>query len=112
MATAGGNAANATYRKLNAKLAKTLSAPVKHSKYPSDDFNDLLMQIDAKSRARALRLYKKGIRLGFDRATTDVVNGKLRFDGQQLFCPAKVNIRVNLTLHGTIAEKNFYIHGW
>jgi hypothetical protein len=98
---AGITVACRTYRKAVNKTAQALGIPPIHTGYPSYDFDDMLVAMDAKSRERALKLYRLGIRAGYDEATAAVANGKLWFDeGGDLVCPGKVTITRNVKFAG------------
>ncbi len=70
-------AASKTYRKVNKLLSKAVGVRVVHSKYPSDDFQNLLDQVDENMKTMALNWYERGIKRGISFATDCVLDGTI-----------------------------------
>jgi hypothetical protein len=93
-------ASSATYRKATNKLAKAIRISPKHSSYPSGDFEAVTGLIDQKSRGRALKWYKRGIRLGFIEACNALLDGRLEFKNGTLYCPNKFTVSRKMRFRG------------
>ncbi len=58
-------ASSATDRKATNILAEAIRVPVIHTTFPSEDFEAIAALIHKRSRKRALKWYRNGIRRGF-----------------------------------------------
>jgi hypothetical protein len=63
--------------------------------------------VDVKSRERALKWYRMGLRRGFAEATDAVVDGGLEYKARTrtLYCPKKVVISVGVAFRGVLREE-------
>jgi hypothetical protein len=100
----GATVGSKVYRKVVNKLAGALGVSPRHTRYPSVDFVDLVADVDPKSRDRALKMYKLGLRRGFDVATTAVVEGNLVYQADELMCPDTFTIRAGVKFKGQPRE--------
>jgi hypothetical protein len=93
-------ASSATYRKVVNKVSTALREPPNHSRYPSDDFEEVVELIDEKSKERAMQWYKRGIRRGFIEACDALLDGQLELKNGTLYCPSDVEISVRIKFRG------------
>ncbi|UXJ50876.1 hypothetical protein [Pseudomonas citronellolis] len=93
-------ASSATYRKAVNKITKVLREPANHSRYPSEDFEEVVDLIDEKSRDRAMQWYKRGLRRGFIEACDAMLDGQLKLKNNTLYCPSNVEISVRVKFRG------------
>ena len=100
MADAGVVVASKPYRKVVNKFAEALRVDPNHTQTPSEDFRDMLALMDQKSRERAVEWYRRGLRRGFDEATTAVAEGKIKFKDGTLVCPGKVVLTCKIRFRG------------
>ena len=98
-------ASSATYRKAVNKVAKVLKEQPNHSRYPSDDFEEMVELIDEKSRDRAIQWYKRGVRRGFIEACDAMLDGQLELKNNILYCLNNVEISVRVKFRGEKWEK-------
>lgn len=98
-------ASSATYRKVVNRVAKVLKEPPNHSRYPSEDFEEMVEMIDEKSRDRALQWYKRGVRRGFIEACDAMLDGQLELKNNTLYCPGNVQICVKVKFRGEEWER-------
>ncbi|KEZ69277.1 hypothetical protein AAY86_15090 [Pseudomonas amygdali pv. tabaci str. ATCC 11528] len=93
-------ASSATYRKAVNRVAEALREPPNHSRYPSEDFEEIVDLIDEKSRDRAIQWYERGVRRGFIEATNAMLDGQLELKNNTLYCPSNVEISVRVKFRG------------
>lgn len=89
----------------------------KHTKYPKDDFEELVELVDAHEltdpdavKRRMIRWYKRGIRRGYIRACDAIIDpkGELSLQGGNLYCDSEsVKIRVRIKIDGTWHKRTF-----
>jgi hypothetical protein len=96
----GVGVASKTYRRTVIRIAETLRVEPRHTDRPSEDLETMLEVMDEEARKRALRMYERGLRRGYDKATTDVAEGKLQFTKGQLTCPSDVVISAKIKFRG------------
>lgn len=75
-------------------LASALGKDVKHSRSPNADFELLLNEIPKKFQDKALKWYELGIRRGMKVATDMVADGRITFDGENVYAPSKISVAV------------------
>ena len=92
--------ASATYRKAVNKIADALRIDPQHTRYPSEDLDIHADQIDEKSKERALKMYRKGLRRGFINACDAILEGDLELKKNILYAPKKVTISVRIKFKG------------
>lgn len=91
---------SATYRKAVNRVAKALRVDPDHTRYPSEDLETIADLIDEKSKERALKWYRLGLRRGFIEACDAVLEGELELKESTLFCPQEVIISVRIRFKG------------
>jgi hypothetical protein len=96
----GIKAASATYRKATKQVSKKLKVDFKHSKYPSDDFKEIVGLIPKKIKEKALKWYKMGIRRGLMKATGMMLDGEIYRKGNTVYCPSRFDVRVKTRFSG------------
>jgi hypothetical protein len=94
------SAASPTYRKAVNKIADALQIDPLHTKYPSEDLDFHVDQIDEKSKDRALKMYRKGLKRGFINACDAILEGDLEIKDKTLYAPKKVTISVKIKFKG------------
>jgi hypothetical protein len=82
-------ASSKTYRKVNTKLAAIARAPVKHGRFPSEDFEVMTGLLKDRSKERALHYYERGLRRGFIEACDALLDGRLELKDGKLYCRRK-----------------------
>ena len=87
-------ASSKTYRVAVKKLAKTIGVRPSHSRYPRDDFEDLLDEVDERSKKRAMKWYERGIKRGISFATDQVLDGTFHLAGKTLTAPKQFTVSV------------------
>ena len=96
----GIKAASATYRKATNLVAKKLKVDPDHSEYPSDDFKELTELIPDKIKKKALKWYRMGIRRGFIKATDMMLDEKIYFEKDAVYCPDSFEVKVKTKFSG------------
>lgn len=96
----GIKASSATYRKATNEVAKQLKITPEHSKYPSDDFQDITALIPEKINAAELKWYRMGIKRGFSKATDMMLDGKFHLEASTLYGPKKIEFKVKTKFAG------------
>lgn len=96
----GIKASSATYRKATSEVAKQLKVTPEHSRYPSDDFQEISELIPEKINEAALKWYKMGINRGFRKATDMMLDGKFRLKASTLYGPQKIEFKVRTKFAG------------
>jgi hypothetical protein len=102
-------AASATYRKAVNKIADALQIEPLHTRYPSEDLDVYVDQIDEKSKERALKMYRKGLKRGFINACDAILKGDLEMKDNTLYAPKKVMISVKITFKGERAKSEKFV---
>lgn len=102
-------AASATYRKVVNKIAEALQIEPLHTRYPSDDLDFYVDQIDDKSKDRALKMYRKGLKRGFINACDAILKGELELKRNTLYAPKKVTISVKITFKGERGKSEKFV---
>ena len=92
--------ASATYRKAVNAIADALRIDAEHTKYPSEDLDAYIDLIDAESKRRALRMYRRGLRRGFINACDAILEKKLDLKDNTLYAPKRVVISVRVKFKG------------
>jgi hypothetical protein len=104
----GIEASAATYRKATNQVAKKLKVDPEHTKYPSDDFKEIVKLIPEKIRNKALKWYKMGIKRGLTEATDMMADGKIYKKGNTVYCPGSIDINVKTKFKGEDWVKRSY----
>jgi hypothetical protein len=102
-------AASATYRKAFKKIPDALQIEPLHTRYPSEDLDVHVEQIEEKSKDRALRMYRKGLRRGFINACDAILKGDLEMKNNTLYAPKKVAISVKIKFKGEGAKSEEFV---
>jgi hypothetical protein len=82
-------ASSKTYQKVNRKLAKVAGVPMKHSRFPSEDFEVMTDLLKDRSKERALQYYERALRRGFIEACDALLDGRLELRNGELYCRRK-----------------------
>ena len=108
-----------TYRKAVNMLSDALGIEPTHTKYPKEDFEDLVdiaheMTDPEAIKRRMVRWYRLGIRRGYIRACDAIIHpdGELSLQGGTLYCNSEsVKIRVRLKMDGKWHKRTFEFSG-
>lgn len=93
-------ASSKTYKKVVNTLAKVLRVKPNHGEFPSEDFQDMADLVDEKSKERAMKWYRRGLRRGFEGACDAILDDKLELKKGTLYCPSEVVISVRVKFRG------------
>ncbi|MBI4297537.1 MAG: hypothetical protein HY676_03300 [Chloroflexi bacterium] len=96
----GIKASSATYRKATNEVVKQLKIGFEHTKYPSDDFQAVSEIIPEKLKEKALKWYKIGIKRGFNKATSMMLEGKFHLEESTLYGPRQIEVKVRTRFDG------------
>jgi len=97
----GIKAASATYKKTTNELSKCLQINVKRTKYPSDDFQEMLELIPEHLEKQFIKWYEIGIKRGFKKATDLMLDDFFYLDKKTLFCKKdSIVVRVKTKFKG------------
>ena len=100
MRTKEGSAASATYRKATNEIAKQLKVDPEHTKFPSDDFQEMAEMIPGKRKEKALTWYEMGVKRGLSKATDMMLDGKIHLKGNTLYCRNSFAVKVKTKFAG------------
>lgn len=115
MGKGGAEASSKTYRKVVDQLSEAIGWEPEHTKYPSEDFQNLVDAIVEVAdphavRRRLIAWYKKGIRRGYITACNALIrpDGELSLKDDTLFCnKAQVTVQVRMKIDGEWTKKKF-----
>ena len=89
-------ASSKTYRKVVNKIAKVLRIKPNHSSFPSDDFEEMADLVDEKSKERAMKWYRRGIKRGFEEACDAILENEIELKNNTLTCPNEIIVSVRV----------------
>ena len=93
-------AASKTYRYAVNKLAETIGVEASHTRYPRDDFEDMLGQVDDQTVEKAIKWYKVGIRRGMTKVIELLLSQKLKSDGEIIIAPSVLSVKTFVRFKG------------
>jgi hypothetical protein len=82
------------------KIADALRIDPQHTRYPSEDLDVHADRIDEKSKDRALKMYRKGLRRGFINACDAILEGDLELKQNTLYALGRITISVRIKFKG------------
>jgi len=88
--------ASKTYRCATKKLAKVIGVTPIHTRYPSEDFENMLDKADNTTVNRALEWYERGIKRGILHTKHMVLNGTLAITKQRITIPKTIEVNVRV----------------
>jgi hypothetical protein len=100
MADSSVGAASATYRKAVNGIADAIKTDPRHTKYPSDDFQDMLDEIPEAMREKALQWYERGIKRGMRVATDLMAEGEIYKEGDIVHAPNSMKVKSKIKMSG------------
>jgi hypothetical protein len=94
-------AASKTYRKATTEVARRLlKSKPSHTKYPSEDFQEVLGLAEAKMEEKELEWYRRGLVRGLTKTTDWLLDGTISYKGDHLEAPQELEINVRIRLSG------------
>jgi hypothetical protein len=91
------------------KIADALQIEPLHTRHPSEDLDFHVDQIDEKSKDRALKMYRKGLRRGLINACDAILKGDLELKNNTLYAPKKVTIPIKIRFKGERGKNEKFV---
>lgn len=98
-------AASATYRKAVNGIAEAIKVDPRHTKHPSEDFQDMIDEIPEAIREKALQWYERGIKRGMRKATDLMAEGEIYREGDTVHAPNIMKVNTKIKMSGGEWEK-------
>lgn len=98
-------AASATYRKAVNGIAEAIKTNPRHTKYPSEDFQDMIDEIPEAMREKALQWYERGIKRGMRKATDLMAEGVIYKEDDTVHAPNSIKVQTKVKMSGGEWEK-------
>ena len=98
-------AASATYRKATQAVADSIGIEAEHSKWPSEDFEQIIESLEGNTQKLALKFYRLGLRRGLIKATDWVVDGPLNYKAGTLYAPNELEVKIRVRLPNNVWKK-------
>ncbi|MDC9521326.1 hypothetical protein PSH55_09355 [Pseudoalteromonas sp. Angola-31] len=95
----------ATYRKVVDGIAKAIKTVPHHTKYPSEDFREMIDEIPEAMREKALQWYERGIKRGMSKATDLMAKGEIYREGNIVHAPKSIKVQTKIKVSGGAWEK-------
>lgn len=90
------SACSATYRRAVNKVAKAIKVQPNHTRFPSEDFEDIVSEIPDAMKSNAIGWYERGIKRGLRIATDLMANGEIYMSNNVVYAPPLIPVKTKV----------------